>query len=199
MNDLSAAWGRRMGCKRREQLYRKVAMSGIESIDRRPAGLFPPLLAGAVDRYSSLAGCAGAERREVAAPNVRETMKASLFAVASIALCSSPHLELVRGTPNTWSEADPAIRAWYQSLTQPDDPTMSCCGEADAFEADIFEAEGDHYIAIITNGKGVIPNGTRIAVPNAKMKVDKGNPTGHGIIFLGVDGKIFCYVTPSGL
>jgi hypothetical protein len=60
-------------------------------------------------------------------------------------------------------------------------------------------AEGDHYIAIITDGKGVIPNGTRIAVPNAKMKVDKGNPTRHGIIFLGVDGKVFCYVTPSGL
>jgi hypothetical protein len=121
-------------------------------------------------------------------------MKACLFAAASIALCSSPDLELVGGTPNTWSEADPAIRAWYQSLTQPDDPTMSRCGEADA-----FEAEGDHYIAIVTNGKGVIPNGTRIAVPNAKMKVDKGNPTGHGIIFLGVDGKVFCYVTPSGL
>ena len=126
-------------------------------------------------------------------------MKACLFAAASIALCSSPHLELVRGTPNIWSEADPAVRAWYQSLTQPDDPTMSCCGEADAFEADSFEAEGDHYVAIITNGKGVIPNGTRIAVPNAKMKIDKGNPTGHGIIFLGVDGKVFCYVTPSGL
>jgi hypothetical protein len=152
------------------------------------------------DSYSSLPDAlALGDGRSPPPENVRETMKACLFAAASIALCSSPHLDLVRGTPNTWSETDPPIRAWYQSLTQPDDPTMSCCGEADAFEADSFEAEGDHYIAVITNGKGVIPNGTRVAVPNAKMKVDKGNPTGHGIIFLGVDGKVFCYVTPSGL
>src|SRR5580693_4411641 len=36
----------------------------------------------------------------------------------------------------------------------PDNPAVSCCGEADAFEADAFEVEveGDHYIAIITDG-----------------------------------------------
>jgi hypothetical protein len=54
---------------------------------------------------------------------------------------------------------------------------MSRCGEADAFEADTFEVEGDHYIAIITDGKGVIANGTRVAVPNQKMKWDAGNRT----------------------
>jgi hypothetical protein len=37
---------------------------------------------------------------------------------------------------------------------------MSCCGEADAFEADSFELEDKHYVAIISDGKGVIPNGT---------------------------------------
>jgi hypothetical protein len=127
-------------------------------------------------------------------------MRVQLVAAASlVALAGSPQPQLVRGTVNKWPEQDPLISAWYQSLTQPDDPTMSCCGEADAFEADNFEAAGDHYVAIITNGKGVIANGTRIAVPNWKMKWDKGNPTGHGIIFLGVDGKVFCYVTPSGL
>jgi hypothetical protein len=26
------------------------------------------------------------------------------------------------------------------------------CGEADAFEADAFEVEGDHYVAVITDG-----------------------------------------------
>src|SRR6202790_2769159 len=76
------------------------------------------------------------------------------------------------------------VSAWYRSLMQPDKPWQSCCGEADAFEADTFEVEGDHYVAIITNGKGVLPNGTRIPVPNHKMKWDAGNPTGHGIIFL---------------
>jgi hypothetical protein len=55
---------------------------------------------------------------------------------------------------------------------QPDNPHVSCCGEADAFEADTFEADGDHYVAIITDGKGVLPPGTRIEVPNQKMKWD---------------------------
>ena len=106
-----------------------------------------------------------------------------------------------RGTPNSeqWLDAPPNVREWFQSLTQPDDPSMSCCGEADAFEADTFEVEGDHYIAIITDGKGVIPNGTRIAVPNEKMKWDAGNPTGHGIVFIGTNGQLYCYVAPGGV
>ena len=69
----------------------------------------------------------------------------------------------------------------------------------DAFEADSFEVRGDEYVAIITNGKGVIPNGTRILVPNQKLKWDEGNPTGHGIIFIGSNGQVFCYVTPGGV
>jgi hypothetical protein len=82
---------------------------------------------------------------------------------------------------------------------QPDNPRVSCCGEADAFEADNFEIEGDHYIAIITDGRGVIANGTRIPVPNRKMKWDKGNPTGHGIIFISTMGDVYCYITPGGV
>jgi hypothetical protein len=35
-----------------------------------------------------------------------------------------------------WESADPAIREWYQALMQPDIPTASCCGEADAYWAD---------------------------------------------------------------
>jgi hypothetical protein len=54
-------------------------------------------------------------------------------------------------------------------------------------------------VAIITNGKGVIPEGTRIPVPNQKLKWDEGNPTGHGIIFIGSNGQVFCYVTPGGV
>ena len=98
-----------------------------------------------------------------------------------------------------WEGADPAIRQWFQSLKQPDHPRLSCCGEADAFEADTFEAEDNHYVAVITDGKGIIPNGTRISVPNQKMKFDSGNPTGHGIIFIGTQGQIYCYVTPGGI
>ena len=47
-------------------------------------------------------------------------------------------------------------------------------------------------------GKGVIANGTRISVPNAKVKWDRGNPTGHGIVFLSRNRYVFCYVQPGG-
>jgi hypothetical protein len=97
-----------------------------------------------------------------------------------------------------WGAQPDVIREWYQALMQPDHPRLSCCGEADAFEADTFEVDGDHYVAVITDGKGVIPSGTRIAVPNQKMKFDSGNPTGHGIIFIGSGGQIYCYVAPGG-
>ena len=98
-----------------------------------------------------------------------------------------------------WADSPAAIRQWFQSLMQPDNPYLSCCGEADAFEADTFEVEGDHYIAVITDGKGVIPPGTRIPVPNAKMKWDAGNPTGYGIVFIGAQGQVYCYVAPGGV
>ena len=72
-----------------------------------------------------------------------------------------------------WNDQPINIRQWFQSLMQPDNPYMSCCGEADAFEADTFEVDGDHYVAVVTDGKGVIPSGTRINVPNQKMKWDR--------------------------
>ena len=97
-----------------------------------------------------------------------------------------------------WVDVPANVRAWYQSLMRPDAPTRSCCGEADAFEVDTFEVESDHYVAVITDGKGVLANGTRIPVPNEKMKWDAGNPTGHGVIFIGTGGNVLCYVAPSG-
>src|ERR1700756_1029674 len=38
-----------------------------------------------------------------------------------------------------WDNQPIAVRQWFQSLMQPDNPYVSCCGEADAFEADTFE------------------------------------------------------------
>jgi hypothetical protein len=52
-----------------------------------------------------------------------------------------------------WGNQPAYLREWFQKLMQPDNPRMSCCGEADAFEADSFEVIGDEYVAIITNGK----------------------------------------------
>jgi len=103
-----------------------------------------------------------------------------------------------------WENSPPLVRKWFQELMQPDRPGFSCCGEADSYEADLYEQDGESYIAIITGqGPAVnklrIPEGTRLRVPTTKIKWDKGNPTGHGIIFIGRDYTIFCYVPPAGI
>jgi hypothetical protein len=119
--------------------------------------------------------------------------------IACLALCAGMMAAADARPSPSWSESPVNIRQWFQSLMQPDNPLVSCCGEADAFEADTFEVAGDHYVAVITDGKGVIPTGTRIAVPNNKMKFDSGNPTGHGVIFIGSAGQVYCFVAPGGV
>jgi hypothetical protein len=91
------------------------------------------------------------------------------------------------------------LRQWFQQLMHPDNPLVSSCGEADAFEADHFQQWGDQYIAVITDGKGIVPEGTRVLVPTDRIIWDKGNPTGHGIIFIGNGGQVHCYVTPGSV
>src|SRR4051812_16832526 len=125
-----------------------------------------------------------------------------ILAAAAVLMMLAP---AVARDDGQWSDQPDAVRKWFRSLMQPDN-AASCCGEADAYQADSFEVEGDHYVAIITDGSGdpvhrrpSIPNGTRIPVPNHKMKWDQGNPTGHGIIFIGLQGVVFCYVTPGGI
>lgn len=105
-----------------------------------------------------------------------------------------------------WGNSDPVIRQWYGSLMQPDNPVMSCCGEADGYWADSFVVENGKTIAIITDdrpdaplGRPHIAIGTRFIVPNHKLKYDAGNPTGHGVIFIGYGGVVYCYVAPGGV
>jgi len=112
-----------------------------------------------------------------------------------------------------WDRSDP-ITQWYSTLMQPDHPTTSCCGEADAYWADIYEMQGDKVVAIITDPRpdeplkrNHIPMGTKILVPKNKLKWDQGNPTGHGVIFLKEISTgpgimpgwfVYCYVFPGG-
>ena len=89
---------------------------------------------------------------------------------------------------------------------QLDNPNLSCCGLADAYWADSYEVKGDQYAAIITDARDDIKLGrpqhieasTRVTVPNNKIKWDRSNPTGHGIIFIGIGGDVFCYLPPGG-
>jgi hypothetical protein len=105
-----------------------------------------------------------------------------------------------------WEDQSPNVRSWFQRLMQPDAPLASCCGEADAYWADSYEVDADRYVAIITDERPDLPLGRphreigeRIVVPNNKIKWDKGNPTGHGIIFLSIGGQVYCYVPPGGV
>jgi hypothetical protein len=50
-----------------------------------------------------------------------------------------------------WASVDPSVSKWFKSLMQPDNPTISCCGGAHAYYADVFETDGDRYVAIITD------------------------------------------------
>jgi hypothetical protein len=91
------------------------------------------------------------------------------------------------------------LRLTYDGVPRAETARQPKSGEADAYEADLFEVGEGRYVAIITDGMGDIPNGTKIPVPNNKLKWDEGNPTGHGIIFLGLQGQVYCYVLPGGV
>jgi len=105
-----------------------------------------------------------------------------------------------------WEAQPPEVRQWFQKLMQPDFPTQPCCGEADAYWADSFEMDDGRYVAIITDERSDGPlgrphreMGEKVIVPNGKIKWDEGNPTGHGIIFIGISGQVYCYVPPGGV
>ena len=98
------------------------------------------------------------------------------------------------------------ISHWFRSLMQPDHPTTSCCGEADAYWADTLIVDGDKVFAVITDdrpneplGRMPVPVGTKIEVPPHKLKWDKGNPTGHAIIFLSRTLDVYCFVQNGGV
>lgn len=105
-----------------------------------------------------------------------------------------------------WENGDPAVREWYQHLMQPDHPTSPCCGEADAYWADDIHVRDGKTFAVVTDDRDDgplkrphIPNGTEIEVPDYKLKWDKGNPTGHGVLFMSYSKHVFCYVQPGGV
>ena len=100
----------------------------------------------------------------------------------------------------------PVISWWFQGLMRPDHPLSPCCGEADAYWADGVEMTDGQIIAIITDtrldeplGRDHVPVGTRIVVPPEKSKWDRGNPTGHIVIFLNNNRDVLCYVTGTGI
>ena len=141
----------------------------------------------------------------VASAAIRRWERLVLITMAILVLALSIHIARARDL-GQWDTTSQQIRQWYQALMQPDNPAVSCCGEADAYWADSFEVDGDKYVAIITDTRDDVPLrrkhvdvGTRIVVPNHKLKYDQSNPTGHGIIFLSRGDYVYCYVAPGGV
>ncbi|SRR6266700_1126374 len=106
-----------------------------------------------------------------------------------------------------WTNSDPTIKKWYQELMQPDNPTTSCCGEADSYWADDMHTRDGKNYAVITDdrddaklGRPHVENGTEIEVPQNKLKWNRSNPTGHGIIFMSPSpyNYVYCYVQGGG-
>lgn len=105
-----------------------------------------------------------------------------------------------------WEGADPAIREWYRGLMRPDAPHASCCDLSDAYYADIVHVRNGKTFAVVTDdrddaplGRPHIDVGTEIEVPNDKLKWDRGNPTGHNVLFVSKGLFAWCFVQGSGI
>jgi hypothetical protein len=100
-----------------------------------------------------------------------------------------------------WSLVDPEVRKWIADLVMPDrSDNVSCCGEADAYEADLGETDeaGRNY-AIITGTRGnPLPLGTKLLIPPEKVQNRQGNPSGHVIVFANTIKNVFCFVPNGG-
>src|SRR5258708_13619151 len=73
---------------------------------------------------------------------------------------------------------------WYQSLMQPDVPTSSCCGEADAHWADEIHVPDRKTYAITTahrpddpRGRPPVAVGTPVPTPSTNPQCSKTLPT----------------------
>jgi hypothetical protein len=114
-----------------------------------------------------------------------------------------------------WENVDPEVRNWYSSLRQPDQPSVSCCGNADAYWCDDYYArDGMAYCKITDDradaelGRPHIEIGTEIQIPERKLKwgehdPQRGdrvprNPTGHSVVFMGYAQTVYCFVQGGG-
>ena len=144
-------------------------------------------------------------------------MAIATFIVCAIALVLGLYFGILPAKANDdgqWGNADPMIAQWYRDLKQPDNPEASCCGEADAYWCDDIHVRDGHTFCGITDDRPDEPRhrphlaiGTTIEIPDNKLKWDRGNPTGHAIVFIGrpgymsgveVNGTVFCFVQGGG-
>lgn len=143
-------------------------------------------------------------KREDSVPSCCAWLAYFLVMIAIIVVAMGVHFAHARDG-GQWDQTDPALREWYQGLMQPDAPSASCCGEADAYFADDVHVRDGRTFVTITDDREDAPRrrphidvGTEMEVPNNKLKWDKGNPTGHGVLFVNRAGYVYCFVQGGG-
>jgi hypothetical protein len=129
-----------------------------------------------------------------------------IFAIAAVLALASMIYGARARDLGQWENSDPTIRNWYQTLMRPDSPSSSCCGEADAYWADEVHVKDGKTFATITDdrpdeplGRPHIDVGTVIEIPPEKLKWDRSNPTGHGVLFVSKGLYAWCFVQGSGI
>jgi hypothetical protein len=135
----------------------------------------------------------------------RVCMAIVVASVVALAMLLTTHFAHARDD-GQWEKSDPAIREWYQGLMMPDIPKASCCAEADAYWCDrVNVRKGATYCTITDDrpdaplGRPHIENGTEVEIPNHKLKWDRGNPTGHNVVFLSREKFVYCFVQGAGI
>lgn len=105
-----------------------------------------------------------------------------------------------------WSNVDPKLSAWFRALAEPDDPSQSCCGKADAYWCDIVHVQHGKVFCTITDrrddkplGRPHVPVGTVIEIPPNKVQASHGNPSGHTIVFMSEAHWVYCFVPDGGV
>ena len=135
-------------------------------------------------------------------------MLAVAMVAAIVIIMFSIHVSFGRDL-GQWENSDPAVREWFKTLMRPDFKDMPCCGEADGYWCDDIHVTDGRTTCTITddrpNGplkRQPVPIGTVIEIPPEKLKWDRGNPTGHSIVFLGggAYGRwVYCFVQNGGV
>lgn len=107
---------------------------------------------------------------------------------------------------------------YFEGLHRPDYYPGSCCGKADAYEADTYQRNADGtWTVVITDGSAItypdgttrpyIATGTVVVVPGEKVNPPdetRHNPTDHAWLFVSVwgaaeVGTVYCFAPmPEG-
>lgn len=97
---------------------------------------------------------------------------------------------LIAWTPAQGVEADPALAAWYQSLTLPGQGEGWCCSASDCAPRASRRGRAGWEIDWVDATHSVW-----LPVPDAVVILHKDNPTGMAVACI-VNGAVRCFVAP---